>query len=264
MDKNAPVGVFDSGVGGISVLAALRRELPGEHYVYYGDTLHAPYGTKDSAEVCALAEQAFLRLTGKGCKAVVIACNTATAAAAAFLREKYTQVPILGMEPALKPAALNRERGSILVLATPTTLRLGKFRHLMTLYGEAAVPVPCPGLMELVERRDKAAQEEYLRRLFMPWKNEPVDAVVLGCTHYTFLIPILRGMLPSAVKLYDGNAGTARHLRRVLTQRDLLRDEPGSGQVTLESSDPDPNALTVMQSLLQEAASVCAEDAGPA
>ncbi|MBR4457356.1 MAG: glutamate racemase [Clostridia bacterium] len=254
MDKNAPVGVFDSGVGGISVLASLRKELPGEDYLYYGDTLHAPYGTRPSEEVCALAEAAFLHLTGSGCKAVVIACNTATAAAAAFLRGKYPDRPILGMEPALKPAALNREDGAILVLATPTTLRLGKFRHLMEQYGEAAVPVPCPGLMELVEQRDKAAQEAYLQRLLSPWESEPLDAVVLGCTHYTFLVPILRRLLPPAVKLYDGNAGTARQLRCVLTRDDLLRPRSEGGTVRLESSDPDPGVLTVMRGLLDEAA----------
>ncbi len=253
MKPDAPVGVFDSGVGGISVLSALRAELPGEDYIYYGDTLHAPYGTRSSDEVCELAENVFLHLAGKGCKAVVIACNTATAAAAAYLREKYSGYPILGMEPALKPAALHREHGSILVLATPTTLRLGKFRHLMDQYGEAAVPVPCPGLMELVEKQDRAEQEAYLKRLLDPWSAEPIDAVVLGCTHYTFLIPILRRILPASVKLYDGNAGTARQLRRVLTQADLINPRTESGSVAVESSDPDPQVIAVMKSLLEEA-----------
>lgn len=263
MNQDSPVGVFDSGVGGISVLAALRRELPGEDYLYYGDTLNAPYGTRSSEAVCGLAERVFLHLRQRGCKAVVIACNTATAAAAAFLREKYTGYPILGMEPALKPAALHRESGSILVLATPTTLRLGKFRLLMEQYGEAAVPVPCPGLMELVERMDKPAQENYLRRLLEPWAEEPLDAVVLGCTHYTFLIPILRALLPPAVKLYDGNAGTARQLRRVLTREGLLNPRASGGGVTLESSADDEHTLGIMQALLQEASDAYEKEPDP-
>ena len=157
-----PIGVFDSGVGGISTLGSLRKELPGERFLYFGDTANAPYGTKPREQVLLLAEHVFNHLLESGAKAVVIACNTATAVAAAELRARYT-LPIIGMEPALKPAAEARKNGQILVLATPVTLRLEKFARLMALYGEGAVPVPCPGLMDLVEREDFSGAERYLR-----------------------------------------------------------------------------------------------------
>lgn len=148
-DKYSPVGVFDSGVGGISVLAAMAKLMPGEHFIYCGDTANMPYGTKPQAEVMTCVRGVIGRLLDRDVKAIVIACNTATSVAAATLRQELT-LPIIGMEPALKPAALLRNNGRILVLATPNTLRLPKFQTLMSRWGEGAIPVPCPGLMDLV------------------------------------------------------------------------------------------------------------------
>ena len=257
MSCGAPIGVFDSGVGGISVLAQARRLLPRERFVYFGDTLHAPYGTRAPEEVLALAEAAFDRLRLLNCKAVVIACNTATAAAAAHLREKWPDLPIIAMEPALKPASLLRHGGSVLVLATPMTLRLEKFARLMALYGEGAVPVPCPGLPELVEAMDFGAAEAYLREKLAPHLDPAPDAVVLGCTHYVFLRPALGRILPAGTPVVDGNLGTARQLERVLGQRSLLRGEDGEGGVTLLSSSPDPEAVALMRRLLDAADDLC-------
>ena len=148
-DRNSPIGVFDSGVGGIGTLAALRRELPDERFLFYGDTADAPYGTKSRDEVMACVGRIMDHLLAQDVKAVVITCNTATAVAAAELRARY-ELPIIGIEPALKPAHEQRRDGSILVLATPMTLKLEKFRALYERYGEGAIPLPCPGLMELV------------------------------------------------------------------------------------------------------------------
>ncbi len=250
MASDRPVGVFDSGAGGISVLAALLRELPHEDFLYFGDTANAPYGTKPADRVLSLAESAFDRLLDRGAKAVVIACNTATAAAAAFLRAKHPDYPIIGMEPALKPASLLRHGGTILVLGTPVTLRLEKFQRLMVHYGEGAIPLPCPGLMELVEQMDFAEARRYLSRVLAPWRNDPPDAVVLGCTHYVFLRPVLSELLPPTTAVVDGNAGTARQLRRVLTDRGLLNDREEAGSRTLETSG-DGNALALMARLLE-------------
>lgn len=257
MPSCAPIGVFDSGVGGISVLAEARRLLPRERFIYFGDTLNAPYGTRTPEEVLALAEAAFDRLRERNCKAVVIACNTATAAAAAQLRAAWPEIPIIGMEPALKPASMLRHGGSVLVLATPMTLRLEKFRRLMALYGEGAVPVACPGLPEIVERLDFAGAKDYLEERLAGFIRPAPDAVVLGCTHYVFLRETLRGLLPEGVPIVDGNLGTARQLVRVLTQRDLLTDDPGEGTCELISSSPEPDALRLMETLLRMAEDAC-------
>lgn len=249
-DRNSPIGVFDSGVGGIGTLAALRRELPGESFLFYGDTANAPYGTKSREEVMACVSRIMDRLLAQDVKAVVIACNTATAVAAAELRARY-ELPIIGIEPALKPAHEMRHGGSILVLATPMTLKLEKFRVLYERYGEGAIPLPCPGLMELVEREADDEARRYLLDLFAPYDLAKVDAVVLGCTHYVFLRPILTEILPETVTVLDGNEGTARQLRRVLTARDLLAE--GQGSVRLETSGISAQVLPVMQRLLGRA-----------
>ncbi len=251
MPSDRPIGVFDSGVGGISVLAALRRELPHERFVYFGDTLHAPYGTRTPEEVLTLTRGALGGLLEKGCKALVIACNTATAAAAATLRSEWPDLPIIGMEPALKPAALMRHGGSILVLATPMTLRLDKFRRLYERYGEGAVPLECPGLVERVEAFDFEGAEEYLRDRLADHLDPAPDAVVLGCTHYVFLRPVLGRILPAATAVVDGNEGTARQLRRVLSKRDLLNETGDAGGCGFLSSSSDPAALDTMRRLLR-------------
>ena len=250
MPSSAPIGVFDSGVGGISVLAETMRLLPKERFIYYGDTLHAPYGTKTPEDVLILSEKAFDHLREQGCKAIVIACNTATAAAAATLRQKWPEIPIIAMEPALKPASQLRHGGNVLVLATPMTLQLDKFARLMALYGEGAVPLPCPGLPELVEAFDFEGAEHYLRERLAPYLEPAPDAVVLGCTHYVFLRLILSHILPGDVPVVDGNLGTARQLKRVLEQRDLLCDDPGEGSCSLTSSSEEHEAIERMRKLL--------------
>lgn len=250
-DILSPVGVFDSGVGGVSVLGPLRRELPHEDFLYYGDTAHAPYGTKTRGEVQTCVSRVMEHLMEQDVKAVVIACNTATSVAAAELRAKLS-LPIIGMEPALKPAHELRRDGAILVLATPVTLSLPKFGHLMELYGEGAIPVPCPGLMELVEQERFADAKSYLQKRLSPFDMRHVDAVVLGCTHYVFLRPVLADMLPESVALLDGNLGTAKQLRRVLERGGLLR-EAGAGSVRLETSGDRESVLPVMQRLLERA-----------
>ena len=249
-DRNSLIGVFDSGVGGIGTLAALRRELPQEGFLFYGDTANAPYGTKSRDEVMGCINRIMEHLLARDVKAVVIACNTATAVAAAELRARY-DLPIIGIEPALKPASEVRKEGSILVLATPMTLKLEKFRALYARYGEGAIPLPCPGLMELVEREAHDEARRYLRELLSPYDLTRVDAIVLGCTHYVFLRPILKEILPENVSVLDGNEGTARQLRRVLTAKDLLSD--GQGSVTLETSGNPALVLPVMQRLLRKA-----------
>lgn len=229
MVDSRPIGVFDSGFGGVNVLAAAVQRLPEEDFIFLGDNLHAPYGDRAPEEVLHYTREAVLRLMNMGCKAIVIACNTATSAAAAALREELS-LPIIGMEPALKPASLLPMDGSVLVMATAMTLQLDKFHQLMDRYGQNAVPVPCPGLVELIEagETDGSGVQAKLAELLSPHLNHPVKAVVLGCTHYIFLKSALRRFLPEGVALVDGNDGTARELQKQLSLRGLLRSASSS------------------------------------
>ncbi len=251
MDKSSmPIGVFDSGVGGISVLREALRALPGEDFIYYGDTAHAPYGTKSEDQVCRLACRVVDTLLTYQIKALVIACNTATGAAGQMLRSTY-DMPIIGMEPALKPASLIRQQGQVLVLATPVTLTSQKYQRLYAQYGEGAVSLPCPGLMEFVERGDEGSPEllRYLQTLFAPFDRQAVDAVVLGCTHYVFLKDVIAPFFDAHTRVIDGNAGTVQQLKRRLMGAELLFLGKRQGQVTLLSSD-EGRSLPLMQKLL--------------
>lgn len=249
--QDLAIGVFDSGVGGISTLAALTHELPGERFVYFGDTLHSPYGTKTTEEVQELTRNVVSNLEKDGIKALVIACNTATGASASMLRAEKNY-PVIGIEPALKPAAERWRGGKILVMATPLTLRQPKFLNLMERFGEHAVPLPCPGLMELVEEENETQAEKYLVNIFSQWETEEIDAVVLGCTHYVFLRPVLREMLPERILITDGNQGTARQLRRVLASQNLLSGRK-TGSVRMLTSGSAEKILPVMLRLYEKA-----------
>ena len=260
MDRNAPIGVFDSGVGGISVLAECIRHLPGEDFIYFGDTLNAPYGTKTTEEVLHLSQGVADLLAGKGIKALVIACNTATAAAAEALREDLTRYPfpIIGMEPALKLAKTEvGEAGRVLVLATPSTIASEKYGRLLSRFGENTVSLPCPGLMEFAERLEFDTNElhRYLDELFQRPECRNPAAVVLGCTHYVFLKKAISRH--TGALLVDGNEGTARQLIRKLQEGDLLRDfkDGQPGRVTLLTSGGE-NSAKIMQSLLKESLAI--------
>ena len=244
MDQR-PVGLLDSGLGGISVLGEALRQLPNEDYVYYGDTANAPYGDKTPEEVLGLVHQAVERLIELRCKAIVIACNTATSVSAGKLRQELA-LPIIGMEPALKPASLLPGDGKILVMATRVTLALPKFQALMAQYGRDAVPVPCPGLMECVERGELEGPQvtALLRQLLGPWLSQPVKAVVLGCTHYPFLRKAIAALFPKETPLIDGNAGSVRQLRRRLEEQNLLSDRQEPGRITFLSSSEESIGFT--------------------
>ena len=238
--------MFDSGLGGISVLRELRALMPNERYLYFGDSANAPYGTRPLEEVRALTLRNIGMLYDRGIKAAVIACNTATSAAVTALRDRFREIPIIGMEPALKPAALAHPGGTVLVLATPLTLREEKFSHLMEHYrdGVRIVPLACPELVEFVERGelDSPALDAYLQQRLGPWR-ERADAAVLGCTHFPFLKNAIRKALNENAVLYDGGAGTARQTRRQLELRDLRREGDDLGSVVIENSLDTPEIL---------------------
>lgn len=230
------IGVFDSGVGGVSVLREAARLLPHENFIFYGDNQNAPYGTRPVEEIRRLCAAAVEHLLAQDIKALVIACNTATSAYAAILRETAS-IPIIGMEPALKPAHFARSDGRILALATRATLSLDKFSALMACYGEGVIPVEGRGLVELVEA-GKAGSEEAqaaLAEVLAPYLNEKIDAVVLGCTHYPFLRRQIEALLPDA-QFFDGLEGTVRQLERRLRETGSLAPASQTGSVTFQTS----------------------------
>ncbi len=255
-EMQRPIGVFDSGVGGISVLRELVALMPKENFIFYGDSKNAPYGTKTLEEVrqLTLADADFLM--GQKVKALVVACNTATSAAIHILREKYQkEIPVIGIEPALKPAVSVRENPRVLVMATPMTLREEKFHNLMQKFQNKAeiISLPCPGLVEFVERGELCgtALEQYLNNLFEPFRTKQIDAVVLGCTHYPLVRKTIQSVLGSGVAVFDGGAGTARETLHQLKVYNLLTTSDTLGTVQFFNSTGDEKMLQLSKYLLE-------------
>ena len=250
--KEGYIAVFDSGVGGISVLRQLRAHMPGEKFLYFGDSANAPYGTRPTAEIRQLARNAAAHLAQRNIKALVVACNTATAAAIAPLRQTYPELIVVGIEPALKPAADRFPGGTVGVLATPATLREEKFRHLVEHYGQHCnvISLPAPGLMELVEQGKGNSEEAkaLLSSLLGTWAGK-LDALVLGCTHYPFAAAAIRAVAGEDVMLFDGGEGTARETKRRLEAAGLLAE--GQGSVTIENSLGSEEILQLSRKLLE-------------
>lgn len=247
------IAVFDSGVGGISVLRELVKLMPQERYLYFGDSANAPYGTRPTSEVRALTLAASERLMARGCKALVVACNTATAAAIADLRAKYPDKIIIGIEPALKVAADHFPGGEIGVMATQVTLREEKFDVLLHRFTDACTvhTIPAPGLVELVERgmAVSAESEALLRPLLAPYRGR-LDALVLGCTHYPFAAPVISRLLGERTALLDGGPGTARQTKRRLEAEGLLFGGPG--ELLIENSSGSQEMIALCRKLIGE------------
>lgn len=240
--REAPVGVFDSGVGGLSVLAEISRLLPDESLLYVADCGHIPYGEKSPEFIrqrCRLVAEFFQQ---QGAKAMVLACNTATVAAVADLRERYPHWPLVGMEPAVKPAAAATRSGVVGVLATTGTLQSAKFAALLDRFASdvRVVTQPCPGLVELIEAGDldSPALRQLLQGYVEPLLAAGCDTLILGCTHYPFLKPLLAHMVPPAVAIIDTGAAVARQLQRLLGERDQLAHGPAQPAQFWTSGSP--------------------------
>jgi len=251
---NDYIAVFDSGVGGISVLRQLRKLLPEENYVYFGDCANAPYGVRPTREVRDLTMAAAERLIGAyPVKALVVACNTATAAAITALRERYPDLIVIGIEPALKLAADHYPGGNIGVMATQVTLREEKFDLLLHRFDENCTihKIPAPGLVELVEagKTEGPEMDAFLRELLAPYAGR-LNALVLGCTHYPFAARAISRILGESTVLLDGGEGTARETRRRLALAGLLRQ--GEGSLDILSSKSDGKMIELAKKLLGE------------
>lgn len=246
------IAVIDSGVGGISVLRELVRLMPQERFLYFGDSANAPYGTKKPEEVKAMTAATVNRLMQRGIKALVVACNTATAVAISMLREKYPGFIIIGIEPALKPAVNRFPKGTVGIMATPVTLRGEKLKRLIAANPHPDIRlIPAPGLVELVEAglANSPQMDAFLTPVLGPFTGK-LDGLVLGCTHYPFAAAAIGRILGDATVLFDGGEGTARETRRRLANAGLLHDGPGC--VVFENSLNDPHILKLCESLLTE------------
>ena len=250
--KNEYIAVFDSGVGGISVLRELVKKMPGEKFLYFGDSANAPYGKRTTEEVRRLTVDAAAMLMARGIKALVVACNTATAAAITDLRTAYPDAIIVGIEPALKVAADRFPNGHIGVMATPVTLREEKFHQQLERFPQVQVSlIPAPELVDLVEagHAEDAQAEQYLRGILAPYAGK-LDAVVLGCTHFPFAAKVIGKILGEKTVILDGGEGTARETFRRLQEADLL--EMGEGCVQIENSSGDTRKIALSMELLGE------------
>ncbi len=254
LDPNQPIGVFDSGLGGISVLREIVSLMPAEDYIYYGDSANAPYGIRPTEEILQLSDAVMDELMEHEVKAVVIACNTASSVAGEYLRHKYPELPIVAIEPALKPAVENTEDGTILVLATDATLREAKYHALLKRY-EADYDIinfACPEIVEAVEEGDIKSDNlrAKLEARFAKVADKNIRSIVLGCTHYPFVRNMIQEIAGSDVKIFDGASGTARQLYRRLDELNLLRDDDVPGSIVWKNSSEDKGLIKLSQKLM--------------
>ncbi len=244
-----PIGVFDSGVGGLSVLRALRAELPGQPVLYLADQAHVPYGPRPLDEVRSFAEGITRYLLGQGAGLIVVACNAASAAALHHLRDVFPETPFVGMEPAVKPAAETTSSGVVGVLATPATFQGALYASVIERFasGVTLMQDTCPGLVKQIEagRLDDEQTRAILRRALEPMLTGGIDTVVLGCTHYPFIIPVIEEIVGPAVRVIDPAPAVARQARRLLEARGWLAAPEPPGRVRYVTTG-DPRALAAL------------------
>lgn len=259
MDDLGPIGVFDSGVGGLSVWLEIARQLPTESTIYLADQAHVPYGSRSLSEVRAYSEAITQFLLARRSKMIVVACNTASAAALHHLRRVFPEVPFVGMEPAIKPAAQHTRTGTVGVMATPATFRGELFSSLLQRYGEhvKVLTQVSPGLVEAVERGelDTPETEALLRRSLAPLLDADIDQLALGCTHYPFLRPLIERVAGPGVTVIDPAPAVARQVARVLAQAKLSRNGASQARHTFYSTGPlEPFAQMVQRLIATKAA----------
>lgn len=225
------IGIFDSGIGGLSVLHQALITLPKEDYIYYADTDNVPYGIKTREEIIGYVDHAIDFLVGKGVKAIVIACNTATSTAADYVRSKYS-LPILGMEPAVKPAVAKSHGKRVMVIATPVTVREEKLRTLIEQVDDEHLVdlVAMPGLVSFAEAGifEGNEIEQYLRQELKDYNLADYSALILGCTHFNYFKDSYCKVFPKGISFIDGSFGTVNYLKRILTERNLLENNHGT------------------------------------
>lgn len=227
--KSRKIGVFDSGIGGVTVLKEIIKILPNEDYIYYSDSINNPYGDKDNETIVNICDKITKKLIDKNCKAIVIACNTASAKASQYLRNKYWQIPIIAIEPACKMIYDYAYDEPTLIMATKGTIESEKFQLLYKKYNnQKTYLLPCVGLADSIEKEDYKAVKVYLKEHVKPYKGK-VKNVVLGCTHYPLIKKEIQEILGD-VNFFNGESNLAKHLKEVLKQNKLLDDNTGNIQ----------------------------------
>lgn len=240
MGNDRPIGIFDSGVGGLTVAAAIRQALPHERLAYFGDNAHIPYGDRTLREVRSFSTTIVRALLAKGCKLIVIACNTASAAALRVLREAYPHTVFVGMEPAIKPAAERSRSRVVGVIATRATFQGELFASVMERFAQdvKVLEQPCPGLVQAIEAGELESEgtERMLRGWLEPMLAQGMDELVLACTHYPLVRPLIERICGAQVGIIDPAPAVARHTERLLTERSLLTTSTEHGQFQCRAS----------------------------
>ena len=257
---NSPIGIFDSGVGGISVLRAIRQQMPEESILYFGDQGHIPYGPRPMGQIRDFSEAITEFLLAQGAKIIVVACNTASAAALQHLRATFSGVQFVGMEPAVKPAAERTRTGKVGVLATPATFQGALYASVVERFanGVELFQSTCPGLVHQIEEGDLNGKKTrlILEEALLPMLEENIDTVVLGCTHYPFVIPLIQQIVGERVRVIDPAPAVAKQLRRLLEASDISNRSASKSDVMFYTSG-DPDSLrSMLPKLLGEAGEI--------
>lgn len=254
--QRAPIGIFDSGVGGLSVLRAVHKLLPYQSILYLADQAHVPYGARTQEEVRNFAEEITNFLLRQGACLVVVACNAASAAALYYLRERFPGVPFVGMEPAVKPAAAATRSGVVGVLATPVTFQGTLYASVIDRFarGITVMEDTCPGLVREIEsgRLHGPETRAILTRALQPMLARGADTIVMGCTHYPFVIPLIQELVGPEVQVIDPAPAVARQTARLLQANNLLVDTPPAGEMTFFTTGPAENLMGILPLLLEE------------
>jgi glutamate racemase len=258
--KGNPIGIFDSGVGGLSVLKAIRQQLPTEPVVFLADQVHVPYGLRSLEEVCDFSEAITCYLLSRGAKLIVVACNTASAAALQHLRQVFSETPFVGMEPAVKPAAEGTQSGVVGVLATPATFQGALYASVVERFanGVSLLQHTCPGLVAQIEDGELETLKTrlILEEALLPMLEKGIDTVVLGCTHYPFVIPLIEEIVGPGVRVIDPAPAVARQVGRLLEAYGLGHPAEESGSLDILTTGDSQRLQGLLPRLLGENVSV--------
>ena len=256
MDNQGPIGIFDSGVGGLSVLRVIRKQMPEEALIYFGDQVHVPYGPRPLGQVCDFSEGITRYLLDKGAKLIVVACNAASAAALTYLRKTFSNVPFVGMEPAVKPAAEYTETGVVGVLATPATFQGKLYESVVERFasGVRLLQSTCPGLVQQIELGDLESPKTraILEAALQPMLKQNIDTIVLGCTHYPFVIPLIQQIAGEKIRVIDPAPAVARQVEHLLDAGGLKFSSGGRRELRLFTSGAAKPLQTLLPKLIAE------------
>ena len=256
ISSSSPIGIFDSGIGGISVLRAIREQMPEESVIYFGDQGHIPYGPRPMEQIRDFSEAITRFLLEQGAKIIVVACNTASAAALKYLREKFPKVQFVGMEPAVKPAAEHTQTGKVGVLATPATFQGALYASVVERFanGVELFQNTCNGLVQQIERGnlDSPETRRILEDALLPMLEKNIDAVVLGCTHYPFVMPLIQRIVGENVRVIDPAPAVAKQTERLLEAKRLRNDSGSRGNLTFYTSGDLDEFKSLLPMLLGE------------